>query len=213
MTKTTTDKYEIYAIVAMAQYEGLKALGYDDDVYVNAAIKLHKDGYYLCPDVNSGMMSPTAHDNALAGKGALNTHDHFRSRTKSSEDFFRHYNEGRFTTEKINRAAAWYKSRCRVHTITREENTKLIKYQNDLNLKDKHYSLHYEAVGIKELVPKPDLRNKFVFIIEGEAYNSAQEVADQFGIAVATVHSRCKNRRFEEWQKIPKKSQLKSYNS
>jgi len=203
-------KYHIHSVVGMAQYEGLKALGFYEAPYINAAIALHKDSYYLSPDVDSGLMSVQAHDNAVLGKSNLNTHDHYRSRTKSSRDFFNHFNQDRFNIDKLERATSWYKSRCRTHTITREENTALIKYQNDLNLKDKHYTFHYEAVGITELVPKPDLKNKFVYIISGEAYNSAKDVAAEFDITTSTVHSRCKNERFNEWKKIPKKNQLKS---
>lgn len=201
-----SDKYNVFSMLALAQYEGLKQLGLYDDTHIKAAIKLHKDGYYLCPDVHSGFMSENALTNALSGKANLNTEDHFHSRTKSSADFHRHYSEGRFRIGRADRMAKWYKSRCRVNTVTRDENTRLIRVQNDITTKDQHYSLHYKAVGINKLVPKPDLRNKFVFIIDGQAYQSAKEVASTFNISDATVHARCKNERFPHWQKIPKKN-------
>jgi len=206
---TKDDKYRVFSILSLAQYEGLKSLGLYDDVHIKAAIQLHKDGYYNCPNVNSGLMSETAHDNALAGKSHLNANDHYYSRTRSSGDFFRHYNEGRFSPDKLDRVSAWYKSRCRIHVVTRDENRKLIPHQNNITLKDKHYSIHYEAVGIN-LVEKPDLRNKFIFVIDEQAYDTAKGVADEFKISVATVHSRCKNERYDKWIKIPKKNQLKS---
>lgn len=201
------DKYEIYSMLALAQYEGLKHLGLYDETHIKAAITLHKDGYYLCPDVHSGLCSEAAYENAVAGKSNLNTEDHYYGRTGSSADFFRHYDQGRFRQDRPERMSAWFRSRCRVHTVTREENIKLIPVQNSITTKDQHYTLQYKAVGINKLVPKPDLRNKFIFIVDGEAYQTAKDVADTFNIAVATVHARCKNERFTTWQKIPKRSQ------
>lgn len=201
-----SDKYEVFSMLALAQYEGLKHLGLYDETHIKAAITLHKDGYYCCPDVHSGLMSETALENALAGKSSLNAEDHFHSRTKSSREFHKHYDAGRFRIDRPSRMATWYKSRCRVNTVTRDENTRLIPVQNDITTKDQHYTLQYRAIGINKLVPKPDLRNKFIFVVEGQAYQTAKDVADTFKIAVATVHARCKNERFTEWQKIPKKS-------
>lgn len=206
-------KYRIHAILAIAQFEGLKQLGFYDPPIVNSAIKLHKDGYYACPNVHSGLMSPKAYNNVVDNKQNHNTDDHFHSRTLSSETFHKHYEADRFTLDRIDRVEAWYKSRCRVHTVTRQENRDLIAVQNDINTKGKHYTLHYDAVGIKELVPRPNLRHKNIFLINDVAYNTAQEAGDAYGISATAVYYRCKTRKWNEWKKISKKSLLKSYKS
>ena len=194
--------YQKAALVMIGSYEWLKSQNLADEDMLMFTARHHKDFFFSVTCEDSGLMSPAAYNNHISGNKHLNAHEHFHSRTNSSVEFMRHCQSGRFRLDRLNRAAAFIKSRARVHTVTRKENTDLIPIQNGKDTASLHWRQQYALIGISKMVDKPNLSQKYIYKIDGTVYYSAIDAAIANGCSTMTLNSRCindKRRKYPNW--------------
>lgn len=198
--------YERAAAWMISSYDGAKAAGIDTEEQLIWTAKSFRNAFFDVPEIDTGLCSAEAYNNIIDKKPELNTHDHYNSRTKSSFEFMNFWREGRFRMDNIQDAVEFMMEKAHVNTITRDENTKLIPIQNNEETKHLPYMQQYNLVRIDKLYPKPDLRQKFIYTIDGIVYGNATEAASAKNCSIATLNNRCKSqsKKYSGWVRSEK---------
>jgi len=182
-----TDRYANLALLAKTLHDAHK----NDELLRKQAIGLICDGIHQCPAIPSGLVSFAAKDRTVSNL----TKEHFFSRKISARTIFALYDRG----ASIQRVAAFIKSRCRVHYVTKQENMDLVKYQQNPNMKT--WRQEYKAAGIV-LVPYIKKNTKqYIYKIGKTEYNNIQDIANKYGITpmVARYRFSTKAKKWSDW--------------
>jgi len=191
MDKDNMNAYERAAVLMITSYDGLKAAGFDTEEQLTFSAKQFRNAFFDVPVIDTGFCSAQAYNNHIGGKPELNTHDHYNSRTKSSIEFMNFWRDGRFRIDNIQDAVEFMMEKARVNTITRTENTKLIPIQNNEETKHLPYMQQYNLIRIDKLYLKPDLRQKYIYIIDSVVYDNATDAARAKSCSIVTLNNRC----------------------
>ena len=181
------DRYTNLALLAKTLHASHK----DEPLLRKQAIGLICDGIHQCPAIPSGLVSVAAKDRTVS----TITKEHFFSRKISARTIFNLYDRG----ASICRVAAFIKSRCRVHYVTKQENMELVKYQQDQNIKT--WREEYKAAGIV-LVPYIKKTTKqYVYSIGKIKYINIQDIANEYGVTVEVARYRfsTKAKKWSDW--------------
>jgi len=198
--------YERAAAWMITSYDGARAAGIDTEEQLIWTAKSFRNAFFDVPDIDTGLCSAEAYNNHIDGKPELNTHDHFNSRTKSSIEFMNFWREGRFRMDNLQDAVQFMMEKAHVNTITRTENTDLIPIQNNEETKHLPYMQQYNLIRIDKLYPKPDLRQKFIYSVDGAVYDNATDAARVKNCSIVTLNNRCKSqsKKFSSWVRTEK---------
>lgn len=206
MDKNNMNAYERAAAWMISSYDGAKAAGIDTEEQLVWTAKSFRNAFFDVPVIDTGLCSAEAYNNHIDKKHELNTHDHYNSRTKSSFEFMNFWREGRFRMDNIQDAVEFMMEKAHVNTITRDENTKLIPIQNNEETKHLPPMQQYNLIHIDKLYLKPDLRQKFIYTIDGIVYDNATEAARAKNCSIVTLNNRCKSRskKYSGWVRTEK---------
>lgn len=196
MEETTETKFATAAKVTIALFDGWKNFGYDQSYYKKMVTTI-SDVIYQCPKIPSGYISEKAY--GLTSKELCK--EHFYSRTQSARKMVDLMQKGILSSSRIDRFEKFMKSRARVHYVTSQENTKLIKYQNNPELN--HWKKQYDAAGI-ELREYDKSKPKIYYSIDDINFDTASHVAKHYNCHTSTVHSRCSSEKWPEWKRVSK---------
>jgi hypothetical protein len=207
MDKDNMNAYERAAVMMITSYDGLRAAGFDTEAQLIFSAKQFRNAFFDVPVIDTGLCSAKAYNNHIDGKPELNTHDHFNSRTKSSIEFMNFWRDGRFSIDNLQDAVEFMMEKARVNTITRTENTKLIPIQNNKETMHLPYMQQYNLLDIDKLYLKPDLRQKWIYTIDGVVYGDAAFTAKSKNCSIVTLNNRCKSqsKKFSGWVRTEKK--------
>lgn len=180
------DRYKNLAQLAKTLHAAHK----DDPFLRKQATGLICDGIHQCPAIPSGLVSIAAKDRTVS----TITKEHFFSRMISAKTIFNLYDRG----ASVCRVAAFIKSRCRVHYVTKQENMELVKYQQDPNIKT--WREEYKAAGIV-LVPYIKKTKQYVYKIGKTKYNNIQDIAKEYAVTVEVARYRfsTKAKKWSDW--------------
>ena len=161
-----------------------------DDVSEKLIVSMIRGQLFHLPDILTGMVSIEAQDLEWNKR----TKEHFYGRTESARRLIQEIkqNPARSDTALV----AFVKSRCRVHQVTSKQNQDLKTYHS-LN-PNAHWRKAYAACGITLI--KPERKQKYIYFIDGVAYNSLQEIADNHNLSLEGARSRFfKAKKFPTW--------------
>lgn len=210
------------AVDFMASIEKLTELEFSEED-ISRIISCKRDLFYNTNASRTNWFSEQALENYKQGKSIkLNTQEHFYSRTKTAYDFLRHFRSGRFNYNRLNLIEAWIKSRIRTHTVTKEENQKLVAIQNGKHTKQLHWTEQYRLAGIplikvNDIILK-DIRvevqkniteaaGPYYYSIDGEIMHT-KEILKKFNLTKSAFESRLrakklyKNSQYNNWFRV-----------
>jgi hypothetical protein len=186
-----TQKFKTGVQVSIALFEGWEKFGYDENYY-DRMIRTMSDVIYQSPKLHSGYASKKASN--MLSKDVCR--EHYYSRTASAKKMVELMKKGILGPHKIDRFEKFMRSRARVHFVTSEENTHLIKFQSDPSLR--HWKKQYEAAGIE--LERWDT-NKYLYRVDGREFSSAPEVAAAMNCHASTVTKRCTSDKWPTWER------------
>lgn len=173
------------AKMAKVLYENSASI--DNDKIITHAIA---EALFQAGPIYSGLMSKECKDLPAAKM----TNEHFFPRKRSADLIMDQIKKGK-SVKRITNIAL---SRTRVHRVTPAQNQYLRKFQN---AGYSNWQQEYAAANI-ELIPY-ERKNAYTYIVEGQQYNSLQEIAKKYNMTPDGARYRVlsKSNKFTDWNR------------
>lgn len=170
--------------IAKSLYNSFK----DQQETLDFATGLVAEGLHRLKPKHTGLISVKANH-----PGVKICKEHFFGRLASAKKLMQKIAEGKWTDDRL---VQFIDSRSRVHYTTSDENQRLRNYDH------LHWREAYRQAGIQLVQFAPRREQKYVYNIDGMAYNVA-DAAKKYNCTKAVVLYRCnsKSKKWTKWQR------------